>query len=151
MYKDRVECKRFCFEIFSLLSWKWGQRIFSKYYLSSSRDAAPQSELELITAIPNLVNLQPDQDNGAQRIEKEFSETLQTSQPDDTLGQLLDFLKEVKSPISSVLDLRNILVVQKEEKMAMETMIRELKAEMVGLRYVMIISTLNDYLGNFWF
>ena len=150
MYKDRVECKRFCFEIFSLLSWKWGQRIFSKY-LSSSRDAAPQSELELITAIPNLVNLQPDQDNGAQRIEKEFSETLQTSQPDDTLGQLLDFLKEVKSPISSVLDLRNILVVQKEEKMAMETMIRELKAEMVGLRYVMIISTLNDYLGNFWF
>ena len=151
MYKDRVECKRFCFEIFSLLSWKWGQRIFSKYYLSSSRDAAPQSELELITAIPNLVNLQPDQDNGAQRIEKEFSETLQTSQPDDTLGQLLDFLKEVKSPISSVLDLRNILVVQKEEKMAMETMIRELKAEMVGLRYIMIISTLNDYLGNFWF
>ena len=133
MYKDRVECKRFCFEIFSLLSWKWGQRIFSKY-LCSSRDAAPQSELELITAIPNLVNLQPDQDNGAQRIEKEFSETLQTSQPDDTLGQLLDFLKEVKSPISSVLDLRNILVVQKEEKMAMETMIRELKAEMVGLR-----------------
>ena len=124
------------------------KEFFSKY-LSSSRDAAPQSELELITAIPNLVNLQPDQDNGAQRIEKEFSETLQTSQPDDTLGQLLDFLKEVKSPISSVLDLRNILVVQKEEKMAMETMIRELKAEMVGLRYVMIISTLNDYLGNF--
>lgn len=124
------------------------KNFFSKY-LSSSRDAAPQSELELITAIPNLVNLQPDQDNGAQRIEKEFSETLQTSQPDDTLGQLLDFLKEVKSPISSVLDLRNILVVQKEEKMAMETMIRELKAEMVGLRYVMIISTLNDYLGNF--
>ena len=121
------------------------KNFFSKY-LSSSRDAAPQSELELITAIPNLVNLQPDQDNGAQRIEKEFSETLQTSQPDDTLGQLLDFLKEVKSPISSVLDLRNILVVQKEEKMAMETMIRELKAEMVGLRYVMIISTLNDYL-----
>ena len=124
------------------------KNFFSKY-LSSSRDAAPQSELELITAIPNLVNLQPDQDNGAQRIEKEFSETLQTSQPDDTLGQLLDFLKEVESPISSVLDLRNILVVQKEEKMAMETMIRELKAEMVGLRYVMIISTLNDYLGNF--
>ena len=120
------------------------KNFFSKY-LSSSRDAAPQSELELITAIPNLVNLQPDQDNGAQRIEKEFSETLQTSQPDDTLGQLLDFLKEVKSPISSVLDLRNILVVQKEEKMAMETMIRELKAEMVGLRYVMIISTLDDY------
>ena len=109
------------------------KNFFSKY-LSSSRDAAPQSELELITAIPNLVNLQPDQDNGAQRIEKEFSETLQTSQPDDTLGQLLDFLKEVKSPFSSVLDLRNILVVQKEEKMAMETMIRELKAEMVGLR-----------------
>ena len=122
---------------------------FFSNYLCSSRDAAPQSELELITAIPNLVNLQPDQDNGAQRIEKEFSETLQTSHPDDTLGQLLDFLKEVKSPISSVLDLRNILVVQKEEKMAMETMIRELKAEMVGLRYVMIISTLNDYLGNF--
>ena len=94
------------------------------------KDAQP--ELELITAIPNLVNLQPDKDNGAQRIENEFSETLQTHP--DTLEQLLDFLKEVKSPISSVLDLRNILVVQKEEKMAMETIIRELKAEMVGLR-----------------
>ena len=102
--------------------------------INGSIPRVAQPELELITAIPNLVNLQPDQDNGAQRIENEFSETLQTSHPDDTLGQLLDFLKEVKSPISSVLDLRNILVVQKEEKMAMETIIRELRAEMVGLR-----------------
>ena len=46
------------------------------------------------------------------------------------------FLQETKSPVSSVLDLRSLLVSQKEEKIELENGLRQMSIEMQGIRLV---------------
>ena len=89
-------------------------------------------KLELVTPNPNFNIIKPDEDNGAQKIQNEFSKSIQGP---DTLEKLLEFLKEAKSPVSSALELRSVLLSQKEEKMILESVIEHLKADMVGIRY----------------
>ena len=92
-------------------------------------------KLGLVTPNPKFNIIKPDEDNGAQKIQDEFSKSIQGP---DTLEKLLEFLKEAKSPVSSALELRSLLLFQKEEKMILESVIEHLKADMVGIRYTKV-------------
>ena len=52
------------------------------------------------------------------------------------LDTFLKFLQETKSPVSSILDLRSLLVTQKEEKIELENGLRQMGIEMEGIRLV---------------
>ena len=52
----------------------------------------------------------------------------------DTLDSLLNFLKTSGSPVSGLLDLRSLLLEQKEEKIMLRTLVDQMKVDMAGLR-----------------
>ena len=52
----------------------------------------------------------------------------------DTLDSLLNFLKKSGSPVSGLLDLRSLLLEQKEEKIMLRTLVDQMKVDIAGLR-----------------
>ena len=52
----------------------------------------------------------------------------------DTLDSLLNFLKTSGSPVSGLLDLRSLLLEQKEEKVMLRTLVDRMKVDTAGLR-----------------
>ena len=53
----------------------------------------------------------------------------------DTLDNLLTFLKATPgSPVSGVMELRSLLLGQKEEKIILNSLIEQMKVELQGLR-----------------
>ena len=52
----------------------------------------------------------------------------------DTLDSLLNFLKTSGSPVSGLLDLRSLLLEQKEEKIMLRTLVDQMKVDIAGLR-----------------
>ena len=52
----------------------------------------------------------------------------------DTLDSLLNFLKTTGSPVSGLLDLRSLLLEQKEEKIMLRTLVDQMKVDIAGLR-----------------
>ena len=54
----------------------------------------------------------------------------------DTLDSLLSFLKtHGDSPVSGLLDLRGLLLEQKEEKVMLRTLVDEMRVDIASLRY----------------
>ena len=89
-------------------------------------------DLDYITPNPKYFSeIEIAKDNGASKIQEEF---LASQNQPDSLQTLLNFLKDVKSPISSVLELRGLLLAEKEEKVAMQNLIKQLKTDMIGIR-----------------
>ena len=89
-------------------------------------------DLDYITPNPKYFSeIEIAKDNGASKIQEEF---LASENKPDSLQSLLNFLKDVKSPISSVLELRGLLLAEKEEKVAMQNLIKQLKTDMIGIR-----------------
>ena len=89
-------------------------------------------DLDYITPNPKYFSeIEIAKDNGASKIQEEF---LASENQPDSLQTLLNFLKDVKSPISSVLELRGLLLAEKEEKVAMQNLIKQLKTDMIGIR-----------------
>ena len=52
----------------------------------------------------------------------------------DTLDSLLSFLKTSRSPVKGLLDLRSLLLEQKEEKVMLRTLVDQMKVDISGLR-----------------
>ena len=101
--------------------------------------------LDFITPDPTYYSeIEIAKDNGASKIQEEF---LASENKPDSLQTLLNFLKDVKSPISSILELRGLLLAEKEEKVAMQNIIKQLKTDMIGIRYlsthVIVLRTYN--------
>ena len=56
----------------------------------------------------------------------------------DTLDSLLSFLKtHGDSPVSGLLDLRGLLLEQKEEKVMLRTLVDEMRVDIASLRYAL--------------
>ena len=67
----------------------------------------------------------------------------------DTLDSLLSFLKtHGDSPVSGLLDLRGLLLEQKEEKVMLRTLVDEMRVDIASLRYALYYRNVNrfDYL-----
>ena len=89
-------------------------------------------DLDYISPDPSYYSeIEIAKDNGASKIQEEF---LDSEDKPDSLQTLLNFLKDVKSPISSILELRGLLLAEKEEKIAMQNLIKQLKTDMIGIR-----------------
>ena len=82
--------------------------------------------LEPIEAFQNV-----EMNNGSAEISARFEE----SQNFDTLDSFLKFLKEAQSPVTTVLELRSLLLAQKEEKVALQNLVQQMKLEMKGIKY----------------
>ena len=52
------------------------------------------------------------------------------------MDNFLKFLKEKESPVSSVLDLKSLLISEQAEKIELENGLRQMGIEMQGIRYV---------------
>ena len=93
-----------------------------------------QKDLEVIQPDPILSIIQSEKDNGSQQITDNFLASVNS--PDDTLDGFLDFLKENEdqSPVSSLLELRSLLLQQKEEKVALQSLVDQIKSEMRGVK-----------------
>lgn len=93
-----------------------------------------QKDLEVIQPDPILSIIQSEKDNGSQQITDNFLASVNS--PDDTLDGFLDFLKENEdqSPVSSLLELRSLLLQQKEEKVALQSLVDQMKSEMRGVK-----------------
>ena len=66
----------------------------------------------------------------------------------DTLDSLLDFLKTSGSPVSGLLDLRSLLLEQKEEKVMLRTLVDQMKVDITGLRYNHNVPVSNENIFN---
>lgn len=91
-----------------------------------------QKDLEMIRPDPSLNVIEPEKDNGSQKITNSFLNSL--NGPDDTLDAFLEFLKESNSPVSSVVELRSLLLQQKEEKVALQSLVDQMRIEMQGVK-----------------
>lgn len=87
--------------------------------------------LESLAPVQEFTIMKPETDNGSDKITAEFMESV--NRP-DTLDTFLDFLKEAQSPISSVMELRSLLLAQKEEKVVLENLLHQMKIDMQGVR-----------------
>ena len=63
-------------------------------------------------------------------------------QEPNTLDSFLKFLREKESPVSSVLDLKSLLISEQAEKIELENGLRQMGIEMQGIRSVI---NLNPY------
>ncbi len=54
----------------------------------------------------------------------------------DTLESLLKFLKESGSPVSGVMELRSLLLAQKEEKIVLRSLVDQMSVDLQGIKYV---------------
>ena len=88
--------------------------------------------LESLSPVQEFTVIKPESDNGRQKISAEFMASVNAP---DTLDSFLNFLQESESPVSSLLDLRNLLEMQKEEKLQLENGLRQVGVEMEGIRY----------------
>ena len=95
-----------------------------------------EKDLEVIQPDPELSVIEPESDNGSQQITNNFLVSAVNTNPDDTLESFLDFLKENedKSPVTSLLELRSLLLQQKEEKVALQSLVDQMKTEMRGIK-----------------
>ena len=109
--------------------------LLSLITLSFGSSQAEKEGLEVIQPDPKLSIIQPEKDNGSQQITDNFIASVNAS-PDDTLDNFLDFLKENEdqSPVSSLLELRSLLLQQKEEKVALQSLVDQIKSEMRGVK-----------------
>ena len=57
-------------------------------------------------------------------------------QEPNTLDSFLKFLKEKESPVSSILDLKSLLISEQAEKIELENGLRQMGIEMQGIRSV---------------
>ena len=64
-----------------------------------------------------------------------MSEGLKSVDSPDTLDSLLDFLKQTASPVSGVMELRGLLLAQKEEKIELRSLVDQMKVDIQGIRY----------------
>ena len=109
---------------FVLIAISWITLASSKSSLKTLESLSPVKEFNI---------LKPDEDNGQEKISAAFKASINSP---DTLDTFLKFLQETKSPISSILDLRSLLVTQKEEKIELENGLRQMGIEMEGIRLV---------------
>ena len=115
-----------------LLSFFLRQTSASEGKTTTSTTENSTMDLDYITPNPKYFSeIEIAKDNGASKIQEEF---LASENKPDSLQSLLNFLKDVKSPISSVLELRGLLLAEKEEKVAMQNLIKQLKTDMIGIR-----------------
>ena len=115
-----------------LLSFFLRQTSASEGKTTTSTTENSTMDLDYITPNPKYFSeIEIAKDNGASKIQEEF---LASENQPDSLQTLLNFLKDVKSPISSVLELRGLLLAEKEEKVAMQNLIKQLKTDMIGIR-----------------
>ena len=115
-----------------LLSFFLRQTSASEGKTTTSTTENSTMDLDYITPNPTYFSeIEIAKDNGASKIQEEF---LASENQPDSLQTLLNFLKDVKSPISSVLELRGLLLAEKEEKVAMQNLIKQLKTDMIGIR-----------------
>ena len=115
-----------------LLSFFLRQTSASEEKTTTSTTENSTMDLDYITPNPTYFSeIEIAKDNGASKIQEEF---LASENQPDSLQTLLNFLKDVKSPISSVLELRGLLLAEKEEKVAMQNLIKQLKTDMIGIR-----------------
>ena len=115
-----------------LLSFFLRQTSASEGKTTTSTTENSTMDLDYITPNPKYFSeIEIAKDNGASKIQEEF---LASENQPDSLQTLLNFLKDVKSPISSILELRSLLLAEKEEKVAMQNLIKQLKTDMIGIR-----------------
>ena len=115
-----------------LLSFFLRQTSASEGKTTTSTTENSTMDLDYITPNPTYFSeIEIAKDNGASKIQEEF---LASENQPDSLQTLLNFLKDVKSPISSILELRGLLLAEKEEKVAMQNIIKQLKTDMIGIR-----------------
>ena len=115
-----------------LLSFFLRQTSASEGKTTTSTTENSTMDLDYITPNPKYFSeIEIAKDNGASKIQEEF---LASQNKPDSLQTLLNFLKDVKSPISSILELRSLLLAEKEEKVAMQNLIKQLKTDMIGIR-----------------
>ena len=70
----------------------------------------------------------------------------------DTLDSLLSFLKtHGDSPVSGLLDLRGLLLEQKEEKVMLRTLVDEMRVDIASLRYALYHRNVNRFIILFAF
>jgi hypothetical protein len=70
--------------------------------------------------------------NDGDKIEASYLDSV-NSRP-DTLETFLNFLKGTKSPVTTGLDLRSLLLAQKEEKIALQSLVDQTRVDMQGIR-----------------
>jgi hypothetical protein len=100
---------------------------------SSSKTLEQDNLLESLSPVEEFNIIKPDDDNGQEKISAAFKASINSP---DVLDTFLKILQETKSPVSSVLDLRSLLVSQKEEKIELENGLRQMSIEMQGIRLV---------------
>lgn len=66
----------------------------------------------------------------------DLSESSRAIDSPDTLDSLLNFLKQTDSPVSGVMELRGILLAQKEEKIELRSLVDQMRVEIQGIRSV---------------
>ena len=76
--------------------------------------------------------MKPDPDDGSEKISADFLDSVKSQE--DTLDNFLDFLKKDQSPVSTTLELRSLLLSQKEEKLALQSLVDQMKVDMQGIR-----------------
>ena len=52
-----------------------------------------------------------------------------------TLDNLLNFLKDENSPVSGIMELRSLLLGQKEEKIVLRSLVEQMRVDLQGIRY----------------
>ena len=65
---------------------------------------------------------------------KDLSESSRAIDSPDTLDSLLNFLRQTDSPVSGVMELRGILLAQKEEKIEIRSLVDQMRVEIQGIR-----------------
>lgn len=64
--------------------------------------------------------------------EEDFEEPL--SDDVDTLDSFLGYLKENNSPVTTLVELRSLLLAEKEEKVTLRSLVDEMRADMRGIK-----------------
>jgi hypothetical protein len=64
----------------------------------------------------------------------DLSDGFKSMDSPDTLDSLLDFLKQSDSPVSGVMELRGLLLAQKEEKIELKSLLDQMRVDIQGIR-----------------
>ena len=105
--------------------------------LFPDKKAVKESDLLGGTSIPESLIEENDKFRNYTSNEKASSEDVfqqNNIEAPDTLDSLLNFLKTSGSPVAGLLDLRSLLLEQKEEKVMLRTLVDQMKVDITGLR-----------------
>ena len=68
----------------------------------------------------------------------------------DTLDVLLAFLKVPGSPVSGVMELRSLLLAQKEEKILLRSLLDQMQVDLKGIRQAIVLKLISVSMPQQW-